>query len=66
MGLIDGLKETSRREIIALIDADQRERVAEMLRKIPGYPWLPCPICRGMEGCDHAVPERARAALGGL
>lgn len=32
------------------------------LQSLPGYPWLPCPICHGMEGCDHATPERARAA----
>ena len=31
------------------------------LRALPGYPWLPCPICRGVEGCDHTVPERAAA-----
>ncbi|MBR8279753.1 hypothetical protein [Burkholderia vietnamiensis] len=24
--------------------------------------YLPCPICRGVEGCDHTVPERRRAA----
>lgn len=23
---------------------------------------LPCPICHGIEGCDHAIPERQRAA----
>ncbi len=40
MGLIDGLKETSRREIMAQIDADQRKRVARML--LP-----PCPVCGG-------------------
>jgi hypothetical protein len=28
-----------------------------------GYPWLPCPICNGTEGCDHSYPERARVAL---
>lgn len=33
---------------------------------MPGYPWLPCPICHGTEGCDHGVPERARAAHTGL
>ncbi len=36
------------------------------LKAIPGYPWLPCPICSGGEGCDHSVPERARAAIPGL
>jgi hypothetical protein len=25
-------------------------------------PYLPCPICKGIEGCDHPVPERKRAA----
>lgn len=30
---------------------------------LPGYPFLPCPICKGVEGCDHTVPERIRAAL---
>lgn len=38
---------------------------------IPGYPFLPCPICvregfKGEEGCDHSVPERARAMHPGL
>ncbi len=27
------------------------------------FPFLiPCPICKGVEGCDHTVMERARAA----
>jgi hypothetical protein len=36
---------------------------AEMLdlAKMPGYPWLPCPICHCVEGCDDSVPERYRA-----
>jgi hypothetical protein len=25
-------------------------------------PYLSCPICNGIEGCDHTVPERERAA----
>jgi hypothetical protein len=25
-------------------------------------PYLPCPTCKGVEGCDHTVPERKRAA----
>jgi AcrR family transcriptional regulator len=25
-------------------------------------PYLPCPTCKGVEGCDHTVPERTRAA----
>lgn len=31
------------------------------MQVLPGYPFLPCPICGGVEGCDHSVPERARA-----
>jgi len=33
----------------------------EVLKALPGYPFLPCPICTRVEGCDHSVPERARA-----
>jgi hypothetical protein len=29
-------------------------------QKLPKY--LPCPICNGVEGCDHSWTERARAA----
>jgi hypothetical protein len=36
------------------------------LKALPGYPWLPCPICGGNEGCSHVAPERARAAIPGL
>ena len=39
-----------------LADADRR-----FLENLPDYPWLPCPICHGVEGCDHTVPERAKA-----
>ncbi|MPW16953.1 hypothetical protein GCT13_08410 [Paraburkholderia sp. CNPSo 3157] len=28
----------------------------------PKAPYLPCPICNGVEGCDHTVPERKRAS----
>jgi hypothetical protein len=42
----------------------EREASAyETLLQALGYPWLPCPICKGTEGCDHPYPERARAAL---
>lgn len=34
MSLIDGLKETSRREIMEQIDSDQKARVARMLEKV--------------------------------
>ena len=36
------------------------------LKAIPGYPWLPCPICNNGEGCVHPAPERARAAFPNL
>lgn len=26
-------------------------------------PFIPCPLCNGVEGCDHSVPERERAAF---
>lgn len=38
----------------------------ETLRALPRQPRVPCPICHGVEGCDHTVPERARMALPGL
>ncbi len=41
-------------------------RLMATLKALPGYPWLPCPICHGTEGCDHSVPERARTAHPGL
>lgn len=37
------------------------EMVDRALDAIPGYPFLPCPICKGVEGCDHSMPERAEA-----
>lgn len=41
---------------------DERAAFRDMLRLMPGYPWLPCPICKGTESCDHIAAERARAA----
>lgn len=38
----------------------------QTLAMLPGFPWLPCPICKGTEGCDHSRSERARAALPNL
>ena len=35
---------------------------ARFMQSLPGWPFLPCPICRGTEGCDHSVTERMRAA----
>jgi hypothetical protein len=55
-----------------LSDDDRKEANRKTLRALPGYPWMPCPICAG-EGyanatgsCDHTGWERARAALPGL
>jgi hypothetical protein len=49
------MKADEHKQMIA--EADDR-----FLWMLPGYPFLPCPICNGTEGCDHAVPERARAS----
>lgn len=48
-------------------DEHDKEIFRATLRAMPGYPWLPCPICQheGFEGtasCDHIAAERARAA----
>lgn len=45
----------------------EREHNRWVLRGLPGYPFLPCPIC-GYSGdsCDHTGYERARAAIPGL
>lgn len=43
--------------------ASAAREVVSIWETLPGYPWLPCPICGGTEGCDHTVPERARAAI---
>ncbi len=40
-------------------EAKHAAMVEKALDAIPGYPFLPCPICRGVEGCDHTVVERA-------
>lgn len=55
-----------------LSDDEKREAFRKTLRALPGYPWLPCPICaregfaNSVESCDHTAAERARAALPGL
>lgn len=43
------------------LPADHAGPCVGMYLAIPGYPFLPCPICKGVEGCDHTTPERARA-----
>jgi hypothetical protein len=47
-------------------DVNNADVVEADLMALPGYPWLPCPICKGTEGCAHSVPERARTAHPGL
>jgi hypothetical protein len=53
-------------------EAADRYAEVSIFRAIPGYPWLPCPICkaegfpRAIESCDHTVLERARVAHPGL
>lgn len=40
---------------------ERRKAFRATLHAMPGWPWLPCPICRGIESCDHTAVERARA-----
>lgn len=44
----------------------ERQWTHAMFKALPGYPWLPCPICKGTGSCDDTVLERARAAIPGL
>lgn len=41
---------------------DWADKDRSIFRALPGYPWLPCPICGGTESCDDTVRERALAA----
>ena len=49
-----------------MTDEERRESFRQMLRLMPGYPWLPCPICKGTGSCDHIAAERAQASIPGL
>lgn len=49
-----------------LSEDERREAFRKTLRALPGYPWLPCPICKGTGSCDHIAAERARASIPGL
>ena len=77
-GFSEGMKEhTSSRGGIPWSDSLEKKRGASEIRallpaaperekdytKMPGYPFLPCPICKGVEGCSDTVPERARAFI---
>lgn len=46
---------------MSMSEQEHTDMVEKALNEIPGYPFLPCPICHGTEGCDHSVPERAEA-----
>lgn len=55
------------RNVVARIrNVEEREAFRATLRALPGYPWLPCPICKGNGSCDHIAAERAQAAIPGL
>jgi len=49
-----------------MTEEERDEAWLATLRAIPGYPWLPCPLCNNGEGCVHPAPQRARAAIPGL
>lgn len=49
------------------VSIDEHKRLLQevdkrFMQQLPGYPFLPCPICHGVEGCDHTVTERLRAS----
>ena len=56
----------ARDEFAAWKRVERREAFRATLRALPGYPFLPCPICKGTESCDHIAAERAQAAIPGL
>lgn len=45
-----------------LSEDERRQAFRQTLRAMPGYPWLPCPICHVTHSCDHIAAERALAA----
>lgn len=55
-----------------MLDATEQRRLDahKLFSALPGYPFLPCPICvrDGFKGfaCDHTVRERAQTAHPGL
>jgi hypothetical protein len=59
----EGLAGSPLRDAANGVMGEREASAYEALLQALGYPWLPCPICKGTEGCDHSVPERARAAL---
>ena len=47
-------------------DEQKRRETHQLFMSLPGFPWLPCPICHYTESCDHTRLERAQAAHPGL
>lgn len=45
---------------------DRRRQAHKMFSAMPGYPFLPCPICNFDASCEHTVLERAQATHPGL
>lgn len=50
---------------------DEVSEAHALFSALPGYPFLPCPICvgegfKGMDGCDHTALERAQATHPGF
>lgn len=82
LSLMVGLAPTPANQHVAENRKTEKERLAmaeidpkwtkDIIRKLPGYPWLPCPVCKSegypnaVGSCDHTALERARAALPSL
>lgn len=63
-----GREATIKRAQTQLLDLHSRAEKAEALlatyKEVTGFDCdAACPICDGIEGCDHSWPERFRAAL---
>ena len=57
----------ARAHLTMTTDSGRKTVFSTTLRAMPGYPWLPCPICvregfKGTASCDHIAAERARAS----
>lgn len=52
----------ARKTIVAERDIDRMMIDGQVWKLDKTASYLPCPICCGVEGCDHSYPERQRAA----
>jgi hypothetical protein len=59
---MDGASYVAALQLVAHVKDRTVEPSTTQTRDRTQYPYLPCPICNGVEGCDHPVPERRRAA----